>query len=277
MGTVIHNSQFLRLQGGMLMAKLRMFRAGEVIIQENDVGETAYILEQGRVDVTKEQGGKKIYLGYLTAGDIFGEMSIIDDKPRSATVTAAEETFVKEIHRDEFLDILQNDREAAIKILKPLFNRLREANAARLQEVEGGETDLPEFDAIKAAPAQQMRVTLEGITPVAAATLPTNPLVIEQFPFRIGRKSTDPLAHNDLAIPDSIPYQVSRHHVMLVKEQSRVGVLDRGSTLGAALDDVRLGGQGHRPGPLFITGDEGTLVLGISGSPFQYKIRLERL
>lgn len=259
------------------MAKLRLFNTGEVIIQENDVGETAYILEQGRVEVTKQKDGKKLYLGYLSVGDIFGEMSIIDDKPRSATITATEETFVKEIHRDEFLDILQKDQDAAIKILKPLFNRLREANAQRLQTAPGAASDLPEFDTIKSDPGQKLQVSLEGLTPAAEAALPENPLVIEHFPFRIGRKSSDPLAHNDLSIDDTVPYQISRHHVMIVKHQDQIGVLDRGSTLGAVLNNTRLGGFTNRSGPLFIEGEESTLVLGVPDSPYQYKIRVRPL
>ena len=69
------------------MIPLSRYEAGEVIIQENDLGETAYVITQGQVEVSKELNGQKVHLAYLGAGETFGEMSMIDEKPRSATVT----------------------------------------------------------------------------------------------------------------------------------------------------------------------------------------------
>jgi hypothetical protein len=113
--------------------QLRRYQAGEVILQENEVGETAYIIEQGRVEVSKALHGLKVHLAFLGAGGIIGEMGIIDDKPRSATVTALEETVVREIHRDEFFHSLQTDPAMALHLLHSLFDRLREAHVTILQ------------------------------------------------------------------------------------------------------------------------------------------------
>jgi len=115
------------------MITLRHFEPGEVIIAENDLGETAYIIEQGKVEVTKELNGKRTHLGDVEVGETFGEMSMIDDKPRSATVTAIEQTLVREIHRDAFFESLQTDPEIAVNILKVLFERLRESHVKILQ------------------------------------------------------------------------------------------------------------------------------------------------
>ena len=83
------------------------YRAGKVIVQENDFGETAYVIEQGQVEVSKALEGQNIHLAYLGTGETFGEMSMIDEKPRSATVTAVTETVVSEIQRDDFFDTFQ--------------------------------------------------------------------------------------------------------------------------------------------------------------------------
>ena len=123
------------------MITLRQFEPGEVIIRENDVGETAYVIEQGKVEVTKELAGKRVHLGYVASGEPFGEMSMIDDKPRSATVTAIEQTLVREIHRDAFLEGLQTDPEIAVKLLKVLFERLRESHVKILQLQQGAPDD----------------------------------------------------------------------------------------------------------------------------------------
>ncbi len=256
------------------MIALRQYEAGEVILRQNDHGETAYVVERGRVEVIKELNGQQVHLAFLGEGETFGEMSMIDDKPRSATVTAVEETTVREIHRDTFFHSLRTDPEVGVNLLKVLFERLREAHATISQFQKDGLT--PAFVPVGPAPETSIQteavVFLEGITPRAASVLPTNPLKITKFPFRIGRQSRDLLAHNDLTIPDSAPLQISRHHVALIKHAGRIGVVDRGSTLGALVDDQQLGGTQGDPGPIFFTGLEASLVLGDPHSPFKYKV-----
>jgi CRP-like cAMP-binding protein len=120
------------------MITLSRYKAGEVIVQENDFGETAYIIGEGRVEVSKELGGQSVHLAYLGVGETFGEMSMIDEKPRSATVTAVTETVVSEIRRDDFFDSFQTDPKVALTLLKVLFERLREADA-RILELQKAE------------------------------------------------------------------------------------------------------------------------------------------
>ena len=258
------------------MITLRQFESGEVIIIENDMGETAYIIDRGRVEVTKQLDGEKIHLGYIEAGETFGEMSMIDDKPRSATVTAVEETVAREIHRDEFFDSLRTDPEISINILKVLFERLRESHVKILQLQQTTTRILEDPPKVfHDTPDQSgLAVSMEGLTPVALDSLPENPFHIKEFPFLIGRKSRDPLSYNDLKIPDSAPLQISRHHMEFIKDGDRIGVSDRGSYLGSIVDGRLLGGEDGTPGPLFFEGSEGTLILGNNKSPFRYKIRI---
>src|SRR5215813_4669435 len=115
------------------MATQSRYAAGEVIVQENDVGDTAYIIEQGQVEVSKALDAHPVHLAYLGAGETFGEMSMIDEKPRSATVTAVTEVVVREIRRDDFFTSLQRDPHVALPLLQILFERLREADARILQ------------------------------------------------------------------------------------------------------------------------------------------------
>jgi signal transduction histidine kinase/ActR/RegA family two-component response regulator len=112
----------------------RRYEAGEVIIRENEAGETAYIITQGKVEVSKQLGGQKVHLAYLGVGETFGEMSMIDDKPRSASVTAVTETFVSEIRREDFFNSFQAEPKAALGLLKVPFDRLREADTRILVE-----------------------------------------------------------------------------------------------------------------------------------------------
>jgi len=258
------------------MITLRQFEPEEVIIKESDMGETAYIIDRGRVEVTKQLDGDRVHLGYVGAGETFGEMSMIDDKPRSATVTAVEETVAREIHRDEFFDSLRTDPDISISILKVLFERLRESHVKILQLQQSTTRAVEDPSKVfhdttaRSGPA----VSMEGLTPIALQSLPENPLHIKEFPFLIGRKSRDPLSYNDLKIPDSVPLQISRHHMEFIKDGDRIGVSDRGSYLGSIIDGRLLGGEEGSPDPMFFEGSEGTLILGNHKSPFRYKIQI---
>ena len=258
------------------MNTLCQFEPGEVIIKENDMGETAYIIERGQVEVTKDLDGKSVHLGYIGAEETFGEMSMIDDKPRSATVTAVVETVAREINRDKFFESLQTDPEVSISILKVLFERLRESHVKILQlqqtmpdafkQISNAAHDTPGIS----GPA----ISMEGLTPIASQSLPENPYVIKDFPFLVGRKSRDPLSYNHLNIEDSVPLQISRHHMEFIKDGDRIGISDRGSYLGSIVDGKLLGGDEGTTGPLFFEESEGTLILGNNNSSFRYKIKV---
>jgi CRP-like cAMP-binding protein len=255
---------------------LRRYEPGEVIIRENDFGETAYVIGQGQVEVTKELDGQNVHLAYIGVGETFGEMSMIDEKPRSATVTAVAPTVVSEIRRDEFFNSLQTDPKVAITLLRILFERLREADAKILQLQKADPQHLPVSNEPLALipPRGQLTVTLEGLTPRAAAALPVAPFEITQFPFRIGRRSPDPLAYNDLMISDTMPLQISRHHLAFVAHAGRVGVVDRGSSLGSWVDGQQLGGKTGHSDAVFFSRTEATLVLGSRDSPYKYHVRI---
>ncbi len=288
---------------------MRQFAANEVIIHENEPGEFAYIIEKGLVEITKILDGKKVHIASLEKGAAFGEMSMIDEMPRSATVTAREETLVREIHRDDLYKTMKDHPESVMVILKRIFERLRESNMllaqARLQvlqnqkpmnepsltiagvgEREGaGEREKAEvgigtvsgsgisgdFTNNPPSAIQKASCLLEGLTIEASDALPQNPLSFGVFPFKIGRKSRDPIVSNHLEIEDHAPLQISRHHVSIVKVEDKIGVVDRGSQLGASVDGVRIGGNAS-PGPVFFKGTEGLLVLGPESSPYRFKI-----
>jgi CRP-like cAMP-binding protein len=256
----------------------RQYEPGEVIFRENDIGEIAYVIVSGRVEVLKNLGGQNIHIAYIGAGEPFGEMSMIDEKPRSATIVAVERTTVHELHRDDFVYNLRTHPELAISLLKVLFERLREADASILQLYRSHPEIAASFLSRPGsgfAPSN-IAVRLEGLTPEARRALPYEMYQITKFPFRIGRLTSDALSHNDLGIPDSEPLQISRHHVSFIKQDARIGVSDRGSRLGSWVDGQRLGGQLGVAGPLFFEGSEGTLVLGDQTSRFQFRVVIEK-
>lgn len=252
------------------MLQRRTFKAGEAIIREGEVGESAYIIQKGRVEISKQLDGQRLLLATVGPGDTIGEMSMIDDSVRSATATALEDTEADEIHHEDFFEAMRAEPELMAMLLKPIFERLREANATILRLRMQGVSIPVEY-------SRQPRavVWLEGLNPKAESVLPESPLRIESFPYRVGRESHDPLVHNDLTIRDEMPWQISRHHVSLICEGGQVGVMDRGSTLGASVDGARLGGARGTLAPLFFAGSEGRLVLGNENSPYAFRVRIE--
>ncbi len=69
-----------------------VYKRGEVVFSQDDRGDTMYIIQSGAVEVSQRQGDKTVVLALLDQGDFFGEMALIDDEPRSATVTALRRT-----------------------------------------------------------------------------------------------------------------------------------------------------------------------------------------
>lgn len=85
----------------------RQYQIGEALCREGDVGRALFILEQGEVEVTRKgPAGEAQRVALLKAGDYFGEMALIDEQPRTATVTATEEVRVYLLYKTELEKLL---------------------------------------------------------------------------------------------------------------------------------------------------------------------------
>src|SRR5438128_2574135 len=93
------------------------FRAGDTIISEGESGDSAFLIVSGSVEVSVGQGAATKSVGSLAAGDVFGEMSLIDAAPRSATVRAKTDTECFVTGYDEFIASLQADPEHAFAFM----------------------------------------------------------------------------------------------------------------------------------------------------------------
>jgi CRP-like cAMP-binding protein len=111
----------------------RTYLAGSTIIAQGDSGVGAYIITQGTVRITREVNPDRAEedLGTVSAGHILGEMALLDDLPRSATVTAIDDVTALLIPVWEFRSFLRNNPDVAIKLLTSISRRLRRAEAAQ--------------------------------------------------------------------------------------------------------------------------------------------------
>ena len=97
----------------------------QTIFDEGDVGDSMFIIVDGAVRIHK--GDKE--LAVLSKGKFVGEMALLDQEPRSASVTSTEETTLLEINGEDFYDLMASRMEIIQGIVKILTQRLREANA----------------------------------------------------------------------------------------------------------------------------------------------------
>lgn len=104
--------------------EFRQFRQGQVITKEGDTPDGIYEMVAGEASVSSN--GKSI--GKVNAGEIFGEISFLTNKPRTATVTAASSCFVRIVKQDDFAKLIETNPYLIISISKTLANRILELN-----------------------------------------------------------------------------------------------------------------------------------------------------
>jgi CRP/FNR family transcriptional regulator, cyclic AMP receptor protein len=110
----------------------RTFPAGSVIVRQGEPGVGLYVLIRGRARVQQQSAdGSPHQLTLMGSGEVFGELALLDNAPRSATVVAEEETTALVIPIFDFRSLLRDDSDIAIKLLAVLARRVRTAESSR--------------------------------------------------------------------------------------------------------------------------------------------------
>jgi CRP/FNR family cyclic AMP-dependent transcriptional regulator len=104
------------------------FAQGTVLFREGEPGKEMYVVQQGRIHVSKRVGEVEKILATLGPGEFVGEMSILNNKPRSATATCADACKLLVIDAKTFEAMIRGNAEIAIRMIKKLADRLAEAN-----------------------------------------------------------------------------------------------------------------------------------------------------
>jgi CRP/FNR family cyclic AMP-dependent transcriptional regulator len=118
------------LQAFSELCRERGYPKGSVIVFEDDPGDSLYVVRAGRVKVVLiGEDGREVILGVLGVGEHFGELSLIDDQPRSAHVIAMEDANVLVLRREDFRRRVESNPEVAWALLTELARRLRRADA----------------------------------------------------------------------------------------------------------------------------------------------------
>jgi CRP-like cAMP-binding protein len=103
--------------------------AGKVIFNEGDVGEHMFIIQTGRVRISKMIDGREHELAVLEKGDFFGEMAIVSRINRTATATAVNSTQLLAFDRQGFMGMIEKNAKIALNVIDKLCRRLQNANS----------------------------------------------------------------------------------------------------------------------------------------------------
>ena len=176
----------------------KTFRKDDVIIEKGYNGTCAYVIESGRVEVSDLINNKKVVLAILGKEQIFGEMGLIEDKPRSATVTAIDDVRLAVLSRDNFNELFEKNPKVLLPIIKALFERLRTVNKMLISKEASDVVETTEYE----YQHDSGPVMLSGLNELSSEALGGGELKISNFPFKVGRKhesgEVDVFSDNDL-------------------------------------------------------------------------------
>ncbi len=111
------------------------YKDGSIIFAEDSVGKEMYIIISGKVKIIKEKDTVETILATLEEGEFFGEMSLFDNNPRSATVKAIGNVKLLEINQKNFLKKISKDPSLAFRILEKMSQRIRITDEKILNQV----------------------------------------------------------------------------------------------------------------------------------------------
>ncbi len=102
----------------------KTFQKGDILFCEYEPGDTFYLIQSGRVEILKIVDDMQKTLDILEPGEIFGEMAILEEAPRSATALALDKVVALEFNRENFEVLLQGNPQIALKLLKLFSKRI---------------------------------------------------------------------------------------------------------------------------------------------------------
>lgn len=204
-------------------ARVVTFRSDETICRQDDPGDRMFIITKGRVKVSIEHGGAFRLLEYLGSGDHFGEMSLLTDAPRSATVVAVMDTQLLELDLAQFDKLMTAVPGFAANLSRSLGYRLRLQNGGgrrrRKPAVVGlvhGSPQTRQLVQPLAAALLEAGDSLEILTD-RADLLPGNGYLVERIPPHGGSRTVE-------AVHDRLTQVIVHHDRVLVElEQTRGG------------------------------------------------------
>jgi CRP-like cAMP-binding protein len=108
---------------------IKNYAAGNVFFNKNDIGEEFYIILKGKIGIyISDNEGSVLKVSELNCGDYFGEMALLGNKRRTATVHALSDVTVAIVNNDNFEEVIKCDTSLALRIMKSMSSRIEHLN-----------------------------------------------------------------------------------------------------------------------------------------------------
>ncbi len=249
------------------------FQPGEIIFREGEDSDVAYIVQSGTIDIFKRYPKGTVLLAHLGEGEMFGEMGIVSDAPRSASAAANTIATVLQVRREQLVPAMSQLPYELQLVIQTIMERLRETN----QKVSKLVDKQAEFQLDTSGGTKEVkRVTL---TPLSAELKERMRATIITLPFRVGgisaiEEESSPLDYNNLVLKNVDTDIISRNHFAIQRNAAGLYVIDRGSKTGTIVNDVTIGGDSDSYKEYLRVGDN-TIIAGKEDSPYRFCVTWE--
>ena len=115
--------------------EMETFANGDIVFREGEQTRDMYVIHEGRIEIVKEAGGHEVQLAVLERGSFFGEMSLLEGLPRSATAHAVGNAKLLVLRPGSLLLLIRRDPTFAFEMLQQMSGRIRELNEKLVQKV----------------------------------------------------------------------------------------------------------------------------------------------
>jgi CRP-like cAMP-binding protein len=116
----------------------KIYSDGELVVRQGEKGDCMYVIQKGRVEIFREEGGSQIPLRVASTGEFFGEMALVERMERSASVRAVGEARILTVDKRTFMRRVHEDPSLAFRIMESLSHEIRRL-AQEVAELKVGE------------------------------------------------------------------------------------------------------------------------------------------
>lgn len=133
---IFHSLSTRQLSRVMLAMQRRLYRAGEVLFEEGQVGKAVFIIKSARVELSRNLGPTKRTLGILGPGQMFGEMALLEKMHRTATATVTEDGEILLLYTATLDNLIRNNPAIGVKLLRNMAVMLSALLRRTNQEID---------------------------------------------------------------------------------------------------------------------------------------------
>lgn len=209
---------------------------GDLIFEEGELGSEMFIIQSGKIRIFKTIDSYDQTLAVLEKGDFFGEMSVLEGMPRSASAEAEQDCELIRINSANFVAMIKANVEIAIRIMRKLSLRLRESNV-QIEKLMHASTEMLNLTESAATRQDVPEVKAYLVSSVSGKTFP----VVKSEAF-VGRVDRVTGAVPDIDLSDEDPKRfISRRHAKIVRSDEGFALVEEiGTVNGTFVNNQRL-------------------------------------